>query len=219
MPLTESRTGVFRGRAHNNWQWYAVDPDESDPREVEARWTETFAETNRSPVRRVVAAIAGWATFVGIQAIMIAVVAALSDWSPIWYFAVAVVGLISLVGGATAGLMLAGKIAPHSQKVVSRFRTVMAVPDSVREWASDLTPPSDVWELSVALDRVREVSRAFEYWGVHFDDEWPRPEWAIEAFVGPVLKEQFHVQSQQLTDVAGRLGFSIPEAMLELPTD
>jgi len=195
-----------------------VDPNQSDPLEVQERWTETFADTNRSLVRRIVAAVVGWVVFLGIQVIMIAVVAGLSDWSPLWFFGVGLLGLISLVGGAAGGLMLAEKLEPHSQLLVSRFRAVAAVPDSVREWATDLTPPSDVWELSVALHRVREVLTAFEYWGVHYDDEWPRPEWAIDTFVGPVLEAQFHVQSQQLTDVAGRLGFSVPEGTLELPT-
>ena len=43
---------------------------------------------------------------------MIAVVAGLSDWSPLWFFGVGLLGLISLVGGAAGGLMLAEKLEP-----------------------------------------------------------------------------------------------------------
>jgi hypothetical protein len=72
-----------------------------------------------------------------------------------------------------------------------------------------------VWELCVALDRVRQVRTSANYWTYKYFDAEPAE--TAEDVVRPALREQWPIELTRLDEIAARVGFIASEAVRTAP--
>jgi hypothetical protein len=117
-----------------------------------------------------------------------------------------------VLGYAIAGFALIGGIsAPKRHSILG----VLEIPTDVQQWADDGTPVREVWELCVALGRVRQVRTSADYWTYKYFDAEPAE--TAEDVVRPALRGQWPIELTRLDEIAARVGFIASEAVRTAP--
>jgi hypothetical protein len=210
MPITSERPGVFRGTKDGRTDWYVTDPARAA--ELEAEWKANWDGTNRTKFQWVVK----WLVFVAVFVALVSGTILLAvSFAP---GLVVLGGILAVIGGLVLGGVLAAKSFPRRDGGRSRIPGVVAIPAEVRGWADDRIPAEDLWELSVAVERVGQVRSAAWHWR-DADPENPHDFAAelIEDVVYPALLAQWSMELARLDAVAARLEFTPPQKTRAFP--
>jgi hypothetical protein len=210
MPITSERPGVFRGTKDGRTDWYVTDPARAA--ELEAEWKANWDGTNRTKFQWVVK----WLVFVAVFVALVSGTILLAvSFAP---GLVVLGGILAVIGGLVLGGVLAAKSFPRRFGGSIRIHGVVAIPAEVRNWADDTVSVTDLWELSVTVDRLLQVASSAWHWSEADDGAPdPYPEEIVEDVVMPALLKQWKLELKRLDELATPVGFPVPDGLREVP--
>jgi hypothetical protein len=209
MPITSERPGVFRGQRSNHWTWYIVDPS-LDVLGVTEEWRRNFAGTNQPRWKRLTKTV----LFFAIWILVFVGSLVLGQFTPVNLL----IGAVGFISGLALASLVAIKLFPYGVPRSARVPGVVAIPAEVQDWAVDTVAAADIWELSVAVDRLRQVASSAWYWSEGGDDvPDPYPEEIVEDVVMPALLKQWKLELKRLDELATPVGFPVPDGLREVP--
>lgn len=221
MSLTE-RPGIFLGTKHNRSQWYLVDPAAAEGADPSAEaWRRRWADTNRSQGRRLFTGVVFWLV-VAVGLFVGAVAGALLvQVFPSAFFGATCLGFGGLLAGGALALKLQARLVPPRGPVGAKVPGVVPLALELANWpeANEL-PISDLWQLNDAVTKTKQLLTVFNWWGPRFgddDDEPGRPVWALVNLVEPILLPELARHQSELSRVAARVGYPIPQTLSAEP--
>jgi len=209
MPLTTERPGLFRGIRNNRAAWYVISPDAEG--DVVGEWRANYAPTNRPRWQRVTRGSLGWLTFVAVGVLAIAFLTKLPAGEWIWTALMILLGFFAVLVATAAGVWVGSAVFPDRPARSSRFRGAVEVDPAIATWARDDVAATDLWDLSLAVSRVRQVSSWF--WSHDPDSVPPGPpsQEVVEYRALAAMNEQWEEEAAHLITLADRLRFTVPD--------
>ena len=199
--------GVFRGQREGGWDLYVIDPAVPSVESVIDQWNGAWERTNPTWLQRLVFG----ATLVVVVAVIVIGLGYFVWRSREWGTYLLLLGLAIIVG-VIAGWGVESTIPGRGRKNVEPPDGVMTLSHYVQDWVSPSTAHTDVWELNLEIVRYLQLER------ISFDESTPEGAWAA-AEVGGLVQGRADLQEQRVKDVAGRVGFVIPDTGLDHYSD